>query len=258
MENAQSAAASRFITLDKEQGGRLWRLSLNRPEVKNALSIDMYAAMAGAISAFAADNEATVLLLHGAAGQFTSGNDLADFARSDIAKLLDEHSPLWRFMVALRDCPKPVVAAVEGVAIGIGTTLLLHVDAVFAAPDAQFAMPFSRLGLCPEYASSLLLPQVAGAMRANDWLMTGRAFSASEALAGNIITQVSEDPLAAAKGHVAQLLQVPLSSLMATKRLLRAPQAALVAEVMQNEAVAFRAALASDAFKQAVAAFFQR
>ena len=258
MANARFTPTSKFIELGIEEGGKLWQLTINRPQAKNALSVAMYADMAGIITAFEADEAAAVLMLSGAAGQFTSGNDLADFASIGTEGLLNEQSPLWRFMAGLRDCSKPVIAVVEGVAVGIGTTLLLHVDAVFAARDAQFAMPFSRLGLCPEYASSLLLTQVAGAMRANDWLMTGRTFSAEEALAGNLLTAVGDAPYAAAKAHAQSLLQVPLASLITTKRLVKAPLAAYVHQVMLDEAEAFKAALQSDAFKQAVAAFFQR
>lgn len=258
MANARFTPTSKYIELGTEEGGKLWQLTINRPQAKNALSVAMYADMAGAIAAFEADETAVVLMLSGAAGQFTSGNDLADFASIGTEGLLDEQSPLWRFMTGLRDCKKPVVAVVEGVAVGIGTTLLLHVDAVFAARDAQFAMPFSRLGLCPEYASSLLLTQVAGVMRANDWLMTGRTFNAEEALTGNLLTAMSDTPHTAAKAHVQSLLQVPLASLITTKKLIKAPLAGYVHQVMLDEAEAFKAALQSDAFKQAVAAFFQR
>ena len=138
-------------------------IEIARPEKKNALTAAMYQSMAEAIVAARADTTVRALLIIGQPGIFTAGNDLADFMANPPSSI---DSPVFRFMRALMGCEKPVVAAVTGAAIGIGTTLLLHCDLVYVAEDARFAMPFTSLGLVPEFASSLLLPQLMGRVQA--------------------------------------------------------------------------------------------
>ena len=252
----EAALTSGFVAVSAEANQHVWHLSLHRPSRKNALNMAMYADLTAVLQAFAHEPVARVLVLTGSEGCFTSGNDLADFAASGGA--IDANSSLVQFMVALRDCPKPVVVAVEGVAIGIGATLLLHADAVFAAPDAIFAMPFAKLGLCPEYASSLLVPYLAGYLKACEWLMLGEPFSSEEALAGHLINAINPEPLAAAMAHAQKLAAMPPQAIATTKRLLRASHKELVQRTMQVEAQAFSAALAGPEFAAAVAAFFAK
>ncbi|MDZ7925062.1 MAG: enoyl-CoA hydratase-related protein [Marinagarivorans sp.] len=245
--------ASGFVKVQKSSEG-VWHLILNRPERKNALSVLMYADLAKTLIEFTAETSARVLVLSGAGGCFTSGNDLADFAAS--GGVINDDAPIWQFMVALRDCPKPVVVAVDGLAIGIGVTLLLHVDAVFAAPNATFAMPFAKLGLCPEFASSILLPPLAGALKSNEWLLLGEPFNAEEALAGRLINAVTAEPLAAALMHANKLAAMPPKAIATTKQLLKAPLKDAVINTMDVEAELFRQALAGPEFAEAVAVFF--
>lgn len=172
---------------------RVLHLQLNRPQQKNALSLAMYQSLANALQ-WAAQQTAQVraVSLTGSEDSFTAGNDLADFLRAglDSASALPKDSSVIQFMQALRQLPQPVVVGVNGLAIGIGTTLLLHCDFVYAADDAFFQMPFTRLGLCPEFASSLLLARRVGEARAREMLLLGEAFSAEQALSDGLINGV--------------------------------------------------------------------
>ncbi|HEY7774475.1 MAG TPA: enoyl-CoA hydratase-related protein [Marinagarivorans sp.] len=247
---------SGFIRAELSNDGGTWLLTLDRPAVKNALSLAMYADLAALLNGFAGNENARVVIIRGAGGCFTSGNDLGDFASAGIDGVVNEQSNLWRFMVALRDCPKPVVMAVDGVAIGIGTTMLLHADAVFASPSASFAMPFTKLGLCPEYASSLLLPRRVGYLKAAEWLMLGTAFDADQAKAGQLINDVVDNALAAAQEHALKLQSMPVNALQTTKALLKSADKATVDQCMLTEAEYFKAGLRGKEFAAAVAAFF--
>ena len=146
-------------------------IEIARPEKKNALTQAMYTAMAEALIAANADASVRAVLITGQPGIFTSGNDIEDFMQRPPQG--DSASPVARFMTALLDCEKPVVAAVTGAAIGIGTTMLLHCDLVYVSDEARLAMPFVSLGLVPEYASSLLLPALMGHVKAAEKLMLG-------------------------------------------------------------------------------------
>src|SRR5437867_846022 len=159
----------------------------NRPERKNALTEPMYEAITQALELAARQDETNVVLLCGAAGVFTAGNDLDDFISRPPK---DADAAVFRFLRALATFPKPVIAAVEGLAIGVGTTMLLHCDLVYAASDARFALPFVTLGLVPEAACSLLLPRVAGHQRAAERLLFGDAFPATDALALGFINRL--------------------------------------------------------------------
>ena len=165
-----------------------------------------------------------------------------------------------RFASALSKVGKPVVAAVGGPAVGIGTTLLLHCDLVYAAPGARFQLPFVRLGLVPEAASSLLLPRVAGYQRAAAWLLLGQAFTAAEALAAGIVTEIvpEETLLARARAAAAALAVLPPESVRLTKQLMKRPVAAQVAEQMAEEARLFAERLQSAEAKEAMSAFIEK
>ena len=249
---------SGHICAESVNGGATWLLTLDRGAVKNALNLAMYADLAALLSGFSADDSARVVIITGAGGCFTSGNDLADFAAMGIECVVSEQSSLWRFMVALRDCPKPVIMAVDGLAIGIGTTMLLHADAVFSSKLASFSMPFAKLGLCPEYASSLLLPQRAGYLKAAEWLMLGSAFTAQEAQIGGLVNAVVDDALAAAVDHALRLQAMPPNALVTTKALLKSAGKSSVEQCMLAEAEYFKAALNGKEFSDAVAAFFNK
>lgn len=249
---------SGFVRAELSNDGHTWVITLDRPSVKNALSMAMYEDLRVLLDGFVRDDEARVVVITGAGGCFTSGNDLADFASAGIEGVVSEQCSLWRFMLALRDCPKPVVIAVDGIAIGIGTTMLLHADAVFASSSASFAMPFAKLGLCPEYASSLVLPRRVGYLKAAEWLMLGAAFSAEQAKAGQLVNDVVDDPLAAALEHALKLQSIPVSALKTTKMLLKLPDKAEVAQCMSTEAEYFTAGLKGKEFAAAMAAFFNK
>jgi enoyl-CoA hydratase/carnithine racemase len=166
--------------ISTETRDRVLRIEIARPEKKNALTQDMYRAMGEALAAAEADSAVRAILIHGARDCFTAGNDLKDFLERSSG---GGPSEAFRFISALPKLAKPLVAAVGGPAVGIGTTLLLHCDLVYAAPGARFQLPFVPLGLVPEAASSLLLPMVAGYQRAAELLLLGQPFTADKALA---------------------------------------------------------------------------
>lgn len=236
---------------------RIARIELNRADKKNALTAEMYAAMADAVVAAEADAQVRVTLIHGKPDCFTAGNDLKDFLERPPH---GEDSPVFRFLQAISTAQKPLIAAVAGPAVGIGTTLLLHCDLVYAAPNARFQLPFVPLGLVPEAGSSLLLPRIAGYQRAAELLLLGRPFTAEKALAAGIVTEVIpegellEYALDAALGVAA----LPPSSLRATKALMKDRQAQPLAQAMQEEGAQFRARLSSPEAREAMTAFLEK
>jgi enoyl-CoA hydratase/carnithine racemase len=188
---------------------------------------------------------------------FTAGNDLEDFMKNPPQK---RNSPVYQFMQNLSQATKPVIAAVSGPAVGIGTTLLMHCDFVYAADNAKFSMPFAKLGLCPEFSSSMLLPQIAGYQRAAEKLMLGEAFSAQEACAMGLVNKVlpPAEVLAFAEAQAAKLAALPTSSLRATKRLMKGKQLAAIKAKMQEEGQLFSKLLVSKEAKEAFTAFFEK
>ena len=232
-------------------------LEIARPEKKNALTQAMYQAMADALAAAGADPAVRSILITGQPGCFTSGNDLEDFMQRPPQ---GEDSPVARFMRALLDCEKPVVAAVTGAAVGIGTTMLLHCDFVFVSDEARLAMPFVGLGLVPEYASSLLVPQLMGHVRAAEKLMLGEPFTGADAVDCGIANAVL--PAAEVVNHARRMAErfngLPPSAVRETKRLMRASQRALVRQVMNDEAAIFGTRLRSPEAMEAFQAFFQK
>src|SRR5579859_2852641 len=174
-------------------------IAMARPQRKNALTLAMYAAMTEALEAAGRDDAVRAVLIRGEGGSFTSGNDLGDFMQSPPT---DENSPVLRFLAKLSAFDKPLVAAVEGHAIGIGTTMLLHCDLVYAAPSARFQLPFVNLALVPEAASSFLLPRLAGHVHAAELLFFGEPFDAATARDLGIVNAVADDVTAHARGRV--------------------------------------------------------
>jgi len=219
-------------------------LQLRRPAKKNALTTGMYSALASALNAAASDLEIRVACLSGEGGAFTAGNDLGQFLDATPAGL----QPVSDFLNALHDFPKPLVAAVNGLAIGVGTTLLLHCDHVVATSSAAFRMPFVDLGLMPEAASSVLVTLFGGMRFAQKTLLLGLPFTADEALAAGIVSEVVQpEQLEARTAEVCkQLALKPVRALMATKSALRAPWRALTTAAMASELKGFSELLASE------------
>jgi enoyl-CoA hydratase/carnithine racemase len=237
-------------------------IEFNRPERKNAITVAMYQAMADALNAADQDTSVRAILFVGKPEVFTAGNDLEDFLKSanpaDNAPI--EERSVYRFMVALSGSSKPVVAAVAGAAVGIGTTLLMHCDMVYAAENAKFSMPFAPLGVCPEFGSSLLLAQIMGYQRAAEKLLLGEPFNAQEALASGLVCKVlpNDELLAYARAQAAKLVALPAASLRVTKRLMKAPQADLLKAVLTEENQLFGAMLMAPEAREAFTAFFQK
>lgn len=234
---------------------RVTTITLQRPDKKNAITQEMYGVMADALVAYAGDDAVRALVITGTGDYFTSGNDLQDFARGGDGG----EPPVKRFLEAIAGCPKPVIAAVNGSAIGVGLTMLLHCDLVFAAEGALLSAPFVKLGLVPEAASSMLLPRAVGMAVANDIFMTGRALTASEALTFGLVARVlpaDEFPQA-----VAALAKVVAGSApnaaKHTKALVRG-EAEPVGARMIREGALFASQLASPEFAESVAAMMQK
>lgn len=232
------------------------QITINRPDRRNALDGVTYAGLIAALEAAEADSSVRAILLTGAAGCFTSGSDIRGFQ----AAAGDGPSIAIQFLTTISTATKPIVAAVEGFAVGIGTTMLLHCDLAFAGKSTVFRLPFVALGLCPEGASSYLLPRVAGSKRAAELLMLGEAFSAADAAEAGIVNAVTEDgaSLARALEKASALAALPPQSVALTKMLLKRGQAATVAETIATEARHFAERRLSDEAQAAFAAFLKR
>ncbi len=234
-------------------------IEFNRPEKKNAITAAMYQLMADAIRDGEGDPAVRAMIITGKPEIFTAGNDLDDFLKTGTGGPVADR-PVAQFMRALSTASKPVVAAVAGNAVGIGTTLLMHCDLVYAAENAKFALPFTQLGLCPEFASSMLLPQMVGYQRAAEKLLLGEAFSAQEAHDMGLVSRVVPVAELAAFAHAqaAKLAALPASSLRVTKRLMKEGQEAAVQARMQDENRHFGEMLGSNEAKEAFNAFFEK
>ena len=240
-------------------GAGIGRITLSRGAKKNAITTAMYAEMADALEAYAADDEVMVVVISGGA-DFTAGNDLADFMMASMGGVSFYDLPVLRFLELMRSFEKPIVAAVRGVAVGVGTTLLLHCDVVVASATARFRLPFVPLGLVPEAGSSLLLPLTVGRARASQLLLSGDFFPATDAHAMGLVNQLVEDEAtdAAAIDAAAKLAELPPAALRETKRLMKAPWADQVKKQMAQETEAFTARLASDEFRAAAMKLLSR
>ncbi len=246
--------------LKKEQKGIL-ELVLNRPEKKNALTAGMYQFLADALNEAARRDEIRVILLRGHGDAFTAGNDLADFMNWVESKQPLDQLPVLQFIHAVLSFPKPLVVAVHGVAVGIGTTMLFHCDSVLAAPSARFQLPFVRLGLVPEFANSLVFPQVAGHLRASHWLLTGQAFDARVAREMGVVSEICEEEhLVNRAREVAETMAtMPPATVRRIKRMLRPePYLKQLRDVIARETEAFVEALKSPEHREAVQAFFEK
>ena len=233
------------------------RIEINRPDKKNALTAAMYQAMADSLNAAEADSKVRVLLIHGKSDLFTAGNDLQDFLDN---RPRDENRPAFQFLRSISRAQKPIVAAVAGAAVGIGTTMLLHCDLVYAAPNARLQLPFVNLGLVPEAASSLLLPALVGYQRAAELLLLGEPFSAQKAKDIGLVTEVvAEDLLLeTALAQAKKLAQKPATSVRLTKQLMKRSFIAVTAEQMELEIGHYGELLGAPAAKEAFTAFFEK
>lgn len=241
-----------------EKSGETLAITLARPECRNAITVAMYAALADAIESAAADASIRLVTIRGEGQDFAAGNDLADFL--DAAPREDEDIPVWRLLRALAQCETPLIAAVQGNCVGIGTTMLLHCDLVIAEAGARFSMPFVDLALVPEAASSLLFPRLAGRRRSARYLLLAEPFGAEEALAIGLVSHVvPANGLQQALDSTADaLLAKPPEALRRTQRLLRHGTREEILERMKLESSEFAERLASPEVKEAITAFFEK
>ena len=232
-------------------------ITLNRVERKNAITVAMYAGLADALDGAAADPAVRVVVLQGHATVFCAGNDIGDFLNRPPAS---GESPVNRFLRAVSGFSKPLVAAVCGPAVGIGTTMLLHCDLVYAGDNAAFSMPFVNLGLCPEAASSMLVPQMMGYHRAAEALLLGEPFMAEAALEVGLVNRIVPpmEANAVAQAQARKLAAKPSAVLVETKRLMKKGQAALVARQMADEGASFARMLVEPAAREALGAFMEK
>src|SRR5574343_690054 len=232
-------------------------LTFNRLDKKNSITSDMYAQLADGIEQAKNNASVRVVVIQGHETIFSAGNDIGDFLNKPPST---QDSPVFRFLRGIATFEKPLIAAVAGPAVGIGTTLLFHCDLVYAGDNAAFAMPFVNLGLCPEAASSLLAPQMLGYHRAAEALLLGEPFMAEAALEVGLVNRVvpPTECNALAQAQARKLARKPLSSLIETKRLMKGGQAAPVLERMAIEGDSFGRMLGEPAAREAFTAFMQK
>lgn len=247
---------SEYVRVEKQ--GSLVSITLARSERRNAITVAMYAALAEAVERAAADPETRLIIFRGEGQDFAAGNDLADFLEA--SNPAAEEIPVWRFLRALATCETPLIAAVHGNCVGIGTTMLLHCDLVIAEEGAKFSLPFVDLGLVPEAASSLLLPRLAGRRLAARYLMLGEPFGVDEAISVGVVSHRAGfgDLEPTLDRIIGALLAKPADALRATQRLLRHGERNELLERMRLEGAAFSERLASAEVKEAISAFFEK
>jgi enoyl-CoA hydratase/carnithine racemase len=238
--------------------GRVLTITFNRPEKRNAFTLDMYTRMADEMVAAADDPGVRVIVFRGTDGVFSSGNDVNNF----LERIEDSgrESPSVRFLSQLPAFPKPMIAAVEGPAVGIGTTMLLHCDLVYADDTAMFVLPFARLGICPEAASSLLLPRIAGFQRATELLMLGEPFDAERAKEAGIVNEVvpSDQLHQRVAERAAVVAGLPPSAVRATKSLIRHEPREHIAAAMMREFEQIAKQLEMPETTEAMTAFLEK
>ena len=232
-------------------------LTINRLDRKNSITAVMYAAMADVLIAAESNDAVRVLVIQGHETIFSAGNDIGDFLNKPPST---QDAPVFRFLYAISAFTKPIVAAVCGPAVGIGTTLLLHCDLIYAGDNAAFSMPFVNLGLCPEAGSSLLVPQLMGYPRAAEALLLGEPFTAEAALEMGLINRIvpPAEASALAQQQAQKLAAKPLSSVIETKRLMKQASASAVKQRIHDESLCFGRMLSEPAAREAFTAFMQK
>jgi enoyl-CoA hydratase/carnithine racemase len=244
------------IRFERERG--LLTLRLNRPEKKNALTRAMYSQLAEGLRLADSDPEINAVLITGSAECFTAGNDIGDFLQQPPSNL---DSPVFHFMLQLLECRKPVIAAVAGAAVGIGTTMLLHCDLVYVSKDARLRMPFVNLGLCPEFGSSLILPRLLGHAKAAELLLLGEGFSGEQAAAWGIATEAlgsGEAALAKAREMALRFESLPPEAVRISKQLMKAPDREQLRQAIEEEGALFTQRLRSPEALAALSGFINR
>ena len=237
------------------QSGSILTLSLNRPAKMNALTRAMYAGLAKGLNDAAGDFGIRIVILTSEGDHFTAGNDIVDFMDNPPTS---DSSEVAQFLAALLNFPKPLIAAVKGNAVGVGTTMLLHCDVVVASPSANFSMPFASLGLVPEAGSSFLFPALVGYQRAAKIFFTGESFGADAALEMGLIAEIDSDALAGATKIAQHIAEQPPQAIINTKALLKARNHESVAAVMKAEFEIFAMALQSDEAMEAFMKFMAK
>ena len=243
---------SEFVAV--EQDGFVLRLKFNRPDRKNAITADMYAAFAGAMTAAETDDAIRVLMFESEGDVFTAGNDINDFMAGGAD---NSDAPVVRFLQALAKADKPLVAAVQGPAVGVGVTMLLHCDLVYAASRATFKTPFVDLGLVPEAASSLLLPAIAGHQRAAAMLLAGETIDAETAVQYGFVNRIADDVVETALSAAKSLAEKAPTAVRLSKRLMKSGRDQVLAH-MAEEGTYFNKQLKSAEFREAGLAFLQK
>ena len=241
-----------------ERHGAVLHIVINRPEKKNALTADMYTALADAVGEGESDRAIRVLLLQGKGGAFTAGNDLEDFMNRPWKG--QTVPPAVRFIRAVAAARKPIVAAVQGLAVGVGTTILLHCDLVYAADDAKFMMPFINLGIVPEAATTVLLPLLIGRQRATELFLLGSPLTAQRAYELGVVNAVlAPDVLLSTASAVAQQLsEKPPAAVLACKDLMKRAFHAEVERALTEEVAVISERLESPETKEALSAFLEK
>lgn len=237
------------------QDGGVLTLSFNRPEKMNALTRSMYAGLSKALNDAAGDFGVRAVVLTAQGDHFTAGNDIMDFMNNPPTS---DDSEVAKFLAAILNFPKPLLAAVKGNAVGVGTTMLLHCDVVIAGPTANFSMPFASLGLVPEAGSSFLFPQLVGYQRAARIFMTGESFDADSAIEMGLVSAKEVDPLAHALKIAQHIAEQPPQAIINTKALLKAKNHDAVAAIMKAEFEIFSMALQSEEAMEAFMKFMSK
>lgn len=232
-------------------------ITIDRPDKKNSLTHSMYTAITETLNDAAKEPAVRVVVITGKGGCFTAGNDLADFLENPPQ---DHNSPVFRFLQTIATFPKPLIAAVDGVAVGVGTTLLFHCDLVYATPDARLQLPFVSLGLTPEAAISFLLPRLVGHQRAAEILLTAEPFDTKTAHAMGLVNQIvtADQLMDTAMGKARKIVALPPVSIQETKRLMKVHQTPIVKETLIKEAEIFVRQLNSPEAREAFSAFLEK
>jgi len=238
-----------------KQEGDILVLSFNRGAKMNALTRSMYSGLAKGLNDAAGDFGIRAVILTSEDQHFTAGNDISDFMDNPPTS---ESSEVSQFLESLLNFPKPLIAAVKGNAVGVGTTMLLHCDVVVASPTAKFSMPFASLGLVPEAGSSFLFPQLVGYQRAARIFMTGESFDAPMAVEMGLVTSIENDPIVEAMKIAQQIAEQPPQAIINTKALLKARSHDAVAAVMKAEFEIFAMALQSEEAMEAFMKFMSK
>ena len=244
--------------IEIERNGAVLQVAINRPEKKNALTADMYTALSDAVEQAEGDSAIRVLLLYGKGDAFTGGNDLEDFMRKPWKG--QAVPPAVRFIRAVAGAKKPVVAAVHGLAVGVGTTILLHCDLVYAAEDTKFMMPFINLGIVPEAASTVLLPLLIGPQRAAELFLLGTPLTAQCAAQAGLVNAMMtrEALLPTASAAAQQLAEKPRGAVLACKELMKRALRAEVERALREEVEVISERLESPETREALNAFLEK